>query len=354
MPANKCGACGTNIMNALYMECSNIKCSKRYDLKCLNIELDTFKTFTQVHRKKWRCPECTSCTPKKDNTETPIRTSLSMLHKSSSPVDTINEQRGGQLHYSPNTTVSDSQLLDELRQMRTEILVRLECQANVLAQMQYQFCETKGELEKLSGMMKVLEAKVDAQTKPDVSYRDIAMGTPQTHIAMLSLLPEQQQAAQPSKKKIGKRPVAEESHVEVTSKPTTSTASNDPSTNTVTATKGGQYKSDKRGNSVRVGNNNTIMTIQGTERKRHVHVWRLHPETTVEAMTDYVSSVCGPNVPIKVEKIKHKTERDYSSFIIGVPEKMFEKLNQPEVWPINAQFSEWIWFRNSRTKGAIA
>lgn len=87
--------------------------------------------------------------------------------------------------------------------------------------------------------------------------------------------------------------------------------------------------------------------IQATERKKHLHVWRLSTETTVEKLISHVKGTCGSDVFVKIEKIKHKTQRDYASFIITVPESAYEKLFQPDIWPVNTEFSEWIWFRKS-------
>lgn len=93
---------------------------------------------------------------------------------------------------------------------------------------------------------------------------------------------------------------------------------------------------------VKKGNNTNINTIKASERKKHLHVWRLQSETSTEALTDYVKSLCGSDVV--VQKINHKTKRDYSSFRITVPERMYDKICQPEVWPVNTEFTEWIWF----------
>lgn len=104
------------------------------------------------------------------------------------------------------------------------------------------------------------------------------------------------------------------------------------------------------GNDIRKGQNTSLTALKGAERKKYLHVWRLHPDTTLDAVTNHIKDVCGSDVVTKIERIKHKTERDYASFIVGVPEQMFTKLNQSEVWPLNAEFSEWIWFRKSERK----
>ncbi|KAG7302859.1 hypothetical protein JYU34_012842 [Plutella xylostella] len=93
------------------------------------------------------------------------------------------------------------------------------------------------------------------------------------------------------------------------------------------------------------GGNNKDVPLKGIERKKHLHIWRLRKNTCEKDILDHVAGVCGSQNEIKVEKLKTKTERDYASFIVGVPESMYDKICQPEVWPVNVEFSEWIWFR---------
>lgn len=92
------------------------------------------------------------------------------------------------------------------------------------------------------------------------------------------------------------------------------------------------------------------MIIQGSERKKHLHVWRLKKDTTTESLEEHVKNICGQGIAISVEKIKHKTERDYSSFIIGVPESKYDVLCQPENWAVNIEFCEGVWFRKTTNK----
>ncbi|CAH2218045.1 jg13431, partial [Pararge aegeria aegeria] len=70
---------------------------------------------------------------------------------------------------------------------------------------------------------------------------------------------------------------------------------------------------------VKKGGSTQTNEIEGTEKQKFLHVWRLRKDTTVESLEKYVRD--SVKVPVKIEKIKHKTERDYSSFIIGVPER---------------------------------
>ena len=43
---------------------------------------------------------------------------------------------------------------------------------------------------------------------------------------------------------------------------------------------------------------------------------------------------------LKLIKLRHKIEIEYSSLVIRVPEKCFDKLIQTEIWPMNAEFGE--------------
>ena len=96
---------------------------------------------------------------------------------------------------------------------------------------------------------------------------------------------------------------------------------------------------------VRRGGSTTINEIKGTEKNKYLHVWRLQKDTKEENLEIYVKNICGLQTPVKVEKINHKTERDYASFMIGVPESKYDILCQPANWPINVEFCEWVWFR---------
>lgn len=111
---------------------------------------------------------------------------------------------------------------------------------------------------------------------------------------------------------------------------------------------GGQKKSRKSLlKPVHTGGNVQIDSFQAIQKKKFLHVWSLHPDTTENSIAGHVKKICGSE-DIKIEKVIPKTKRDYSSFMIGVPESMFEKLNSADSWPVNTRFNEWVWFRNSR------
>lgn len=105
---------------------------------------------------------------------------------------------------------------------------------------------------------------------------------------------------------------------------------------------------------VKKGGNREVTKIQGTERKKFLHVWRLKKNTSCSEIEEHIKSQKIGCDSIKVEQVKMKSERDYSSFIIGVPESAYDKLCDPNIWPINVEFGEWIWFHKSRNRNNIS
>lgn len=110
-----------------------------------------------------------------------------------------------------------------------------------------------------------------------------------------------------------------------------------------------EVKNRNRNNPVKKGGNTSVTLLKAVERKKYLHVWRLDKSTTEDSIKEYIKDILGNNLEFTVEMIKTKTERNYSSFKIGLPENSFEKLCNPDVWPLNVEFSEWIFFRRPTT-----
>ncbi|CAH2103089.1 unnamed protein product [Euphydryas editha] len=89
---------------------------------------------------------------------------------------------------------------------------------------------------------------------------------------------------------------------------------------------------------VHKGGNLNVSAIKGTERMKYLHIWRLQKDTQIDNVEKHVRNICGQEVPIKVDKIKHKTERDYASFIVGIPESKYDMICRPESWAVNIEF----------------
>ncbi|KAJ2937311.1 hypothetical protein O0L34_g19487 [Tuta absoluta] len=101
------------------------------------------------------------------------------------------------------------------------------------------------------------------------------------------------------------------------------------------------------------GRNKDTNVLQAIKKKKFLHLWSLHPDTKEDILLEYVQTNSGTK-DVSVEKINPKTKRGYSSFLIGVPETCYEKISKTDMWPVNAKFSEWIWFRSSRKQGTQA
>lgn len=108
------------------------------------------------------------------------------------------------------------------------------------------------------------------------------------------------------------------------------TISKEPLTSVVSDWKMGNRKKTKLiTKDIHKGENMQISSIQAVQKKKFLHVWSLHPDTSEEAIIEHVKSICGTN-DIKVDKIIPKTKRDYSSFMVGVPESLFDKINKAD------------------------
>nr|XP_049693477.1 uncharacterized protein LOC126054008 [Helicoverpa armigera] len=107
-----------------------------------------------------------------------------------------------------------------------------------------------------------------------------------------------------------------------------------------------EVKRHRRSNPI-IRGNSSVTCLKAVERKRYLHVWRLDKGTTEDHLKDYIKQVLENDSEIEVDKLQPKNERDYASFRVGVAWSNYDKLCDPEVWPINVEFSEWIWFRHS-------
>lgn len=98
------------------------------------------------------------------------------------------------------------------------------------------------------------------------------------------------------------------------------------------------------------GGNTSTLQIKAIERKKWFHIWRLLKETTENDLLEYIQKILGNDKDVKVHKINHKIERGYASFRVCVGESDYELLYNPVIWPKDAEYSEWVWFRDSNGK----
>lgn len=370
----KCSGCDAAINDTLFMECSQAKCKKKFHLICLALTTEKVKAFTPEYRSRWICPECTCTMPKRGNTNTPVRgsTTTSEPFSPSSYVNT--KERGSRINTSEIMDAED-QLLNEIREFRWEVKSQMEQQRKEYVLLQNRFINTEKELRELKQILEVVQQKAN---KVDILETRIKTLMEKNENLEASLKKSQTRVANqagqgPKASTSSFANVVKEKQVVVKNVPVLSTecvatkAAN-PILNSETTSRNvpivEKEELDKEGNwttvarkknrysncEVKKGGNMSSMDIQGMEKKRYLHVWRLQKETTIESLEKHVSKIYEEKVPIKVEKIIHKTERDYASFIIGVPESKYDKLCQPESWAVNIEFAEWVWFRRPINK----
>ncbi|CAB3228504.1 unnamed protein product [Arctia plantaginis] len=110
----------------------------------------------------WVCPDCVSLKPKpKNSDDTPVRG-----NKVHTPCY-VSTQRGSRSKFSPTiapdygivTDRIDSQLLEEFRELRSVMMLRMDSQANAIKDLQNQFCQTKTDLDRLIKMISALDEK---------------------------------------------------------------------------------------------------------------------------------------------------------------------------------------------------
>ncbi|XP_073959990.1 uncharacterized protein [Choristoneura fumiferana] len=396
----KCSACDEKILNISYMECSNEKCMKLFDLNCLALKLEVFEAFSAEDKSTWICPECVCCNPKHNNQDTPVGGDTPILNRTFT--NNVNTRRGNRVESSTTSfeigTVTMAELLNELRTFRFEVMKRLDSQEKSIQELQLIAEQTRIKLEKIfldrrvdevknKGIITIenkieelekgqhvtqQEIKTQLKTFSEILLQkttDSALNNPvikkvevnkcgATKPPIMGLVVDIQniEGREQEKEEDGKedhegkekkeKEEEEEGKRENGKKPENGKKDNDWKEVT-------NKKKARMSSHVKKGQNTNAITIKATERKKHLHVWRLHPETSSEALSSYLNTICGSDVVI--EKINHKTKRDYASFRITVAESVYNKLCQPEVWPVNTEFTEWIWFRksNNNTKEAM-
>ncbi|CAG4961899.1 unnamed protein product [Colias eurytheme] len=242
----------------------------------------------------------------------------------------------------------NSIILEELKQLRSELISRLDSQAIAIAQLQNEFAQNRYDLERVLNITNLLEQKMGGHQgylRQCVSAKITPVS--EKPVEMMGSMENLQQNAS----NCVEQPVKETDMVSLTMDTKSAQRDEDSDIDGMNLQKRKTFSKNPQG--VKKGKNTEITAIKAAEKKKHLHVWRLMPETTVEDLTNHVKKVCGDNAPIYVEKIKHKSRRDYSSFIIGLPERMFLVLNQADAWPEYVEFSEWIWFRNKTKRAQI-
>ncbi|KAJ8704738.1 hypothetical protein PYW07_011926 [Mythimna separata] len=328
-----CRACGVMVPHGLFMKCSNKQCGKVYDIKCLGFMEDEFKSFSNQRILEWICPECVCSKPRRNDPDTPVRSTFQMKADETSAY--VNTQRGSRSKTTADVSIvgcdSDGVLLIEFRQFRLQVLQRLDMQTEIIKHLQEVCNSTKSELEYLKANGRVFQEKISqkelliTQKQPDETEEAAAecsrSGPEVTHQlpTPTSFATVARSDYNDNKRKITTTRAASKS-IEATktasvSVPTVVSQTISQSVNsahtvpevelnstedkddkngwtTVRRNRGNRERNLKSKN-VKRGENSELVEIQATEKKKHLHVWRLATETTVEKLTSHVKGVCG-------------------------------------------------------------
>lgn len=402
----KCNGCDGDIADKEYiMECSQGKCKKRYHLICLAVTKEKYEAFTEEYKKKWVCPLCVSTIPKRGNSDTPVRGSITTMDKTFTDGASdcyVNTKRGSRRNPNDSETKQDTmehEPCEVLREFQSEIIGRLDEQIKQYTLLQERFIKTETELQNLRKIMEVVQEKANkvdmleekieellksnellqaARAPPTMENPKLMDSTGVSMEPKSQIIPSSKtfvDIINKNQKRVTGKSINIVQNKECAATKSTSSVSEDKASLSINEvsemstslelvaeeekkslnreenwTVVNKKKNRYTNKNVKRGGSTTINEIQGTEKNKYLHVWRLQKETKEENLEIYVRNICGLKTPVKVERIKQKTERDYASFMIGVPESKYDMLCQPEKWPINVEFCEWIWFRRPYQK----
>ncbi|KOB73571.1 Uncharacterized protein OBRU01_07372 [Operophtera brumata] len=89
--------------------------------------------------------------------------------------------------------------------------------------------------------------------------------------------------------------------------------------------------------------------LQSADRLKHIQAWCFKPDTTTESLLKFLNKIT--EADYTVEKRNIKTDR-HASFIIGMPENVYDEVTSPTAWPAGISFSEWFLFRPRSLRGS--
>ncbi|KAJ2937268.1 hypothetical protein O0L34_g19373 [Tuta absoluta] len=113
----------------------------------------------------------------------------------------------------------------------------------------------------------------------------------------------------------------------------------------------GQRKQKRKPNRVvTVGEGQEDEVLKTVDKLKYIQTWSFHPNTSEENLKQYINKIHRSDDYV-VEKRRINTDR-HAAFIIGVPEKLYERFNSPAAWPQGVRFSDWFFRRHRAEWGA--
>ena len=88
--------------------------------------------------------------------------------------------------------------------------------------------------------------------------------------------------------------------------------------------------------------------IRAMDKKAHLHLLHMHPDTTEESVAGHLQSLNLSDC--MVFKIKSRSPNSYSSFRITMPFDMLNKVNSPSIWPKGAKIQRYRFFHRPASR----
>jgi hypothetical protein len=357
-----CAGCHTAVMDRQFLKCCI--CHDNYDLLCANVAEKRFlNIMTKEHKASWKCQACISKQPKKDNTNTPVRSSKE------SP-DNVTLRRGAGPSHSMNMSLpSECDSFPTLDQIRT--IVREELHLILSERMRDIVANTVGEtvatvfsdtVDQLVRKIAELGMKVERlhMTAPTLSAApaENTTVTPLSGPRSISRTftvqeKERKHTSLPVIKNNGKvRDGDEECWTQVSGRPQCNKSTPAVTQIKASVSRGSQnvVQGDLRRPREPVG------LLRGTaapgstellasEKQRSFHLYYIKLGTTEDQVKTHISNIT-EGVDCKIESLKARGP--YASFRICVPSSVSDRILAPNNWPENVCVKPWR--RPFRTK----
>jgi hypothetical protein len=85
--------------------------------------------------------------------------------------------------------------------------------------------------------------------------------------------------------------------------------------------------------------------LVAADKKAHLHVWRLHPDTKIEDVKEYLANLCNDqNIEVEAQNAKG----NYASYRVSADFSHLETLQDPNNWPQNACINKFKFLSNPK------